>query len=1485
MSSCPSGYTLSSDNKCILQNSSLLDVVMKDLQTGYEYNGMTISGMNIKPQYKRGWHFDGSAYAALPSNLTYGVNFSFELWIRPDEVVSKSTLLSKYSDQDLIYLYIYKSNIYLKAFFSDISNSLNSSMESVILLEVSAKEWMNLGIQFSLNRGNTKISVYKNSKLENYHIVSEEYFSDDLSGSSFFTLGAYYRSPDDISQYFKGFIASFKTTNIKYSASHYSGNCVTSDFCLSDCGFGLFPSIQDCGECKEECEDGCSNGGNCSMNISPLCVKYTDFEACDECDQYSYLVNGVCNCVEGAIYDIDTNSCVCAAEYYPYKGKCVICRDYLYPSEVSGVYSSDYSSIVLSFHRRIKGALIRSCSDLLEGSSLQQIGSKSLCTPSMDRMSARIDLHGDSSFRAGLIHLNPVNIVGEGKICRLNPDPIELDIALHSMRPYLRAQIEAPSSYSLSCGSEPLILSASGSYGLRRMGISYRWNVYGDGVKDGISIEAEGEGYQYLVIQPEKLQPGVIYANLTFSNALGDQESTVKTIEIEESKQIGVGIDAGRYLMVTSLNSIRLQGIVNNRCGSEHDLEYNWSLLSPDSDSYTPLNHTKSLLIINPRTLEPGFTYTYLLEVDDNYNLTGYAEIIVDVEYPELVLFLNKVDSIISIHSDQVLDASGSYDPLGYNLTYSWVCSIEGRPCMTSDKELLVSNTSSIISIPSSFLSPDIIYNFEVEISTSDGRFKTKRVEFRTVDTHSNQISITPPSKVSHKEPLFINPLINAPEGAIIRWVQTSGPLITSLLQSSTPLLQLPSGVLLEGELYTLELEILYPDIIGLSTLVLNVNTGPKAGKFSVFPLEGKEFYTSFKISAESYYNIDEADYPLSYSFYYKLESGDIYKSRVEGYSYSYNSVLSSVVAGVGVVVCDSVPICIEEYIGVNVSKYTDRALQDDLSKSYISQVEDPDNIPGVSILYLTSYSLEIHQYKLIYDDFLEYMKTQPQNRASREVYYSFYKALLLQTDHISAEEVLQILNNCYSLINGKADISLDEADEIYDVIYPAISRYSNDVYFIPNAMEYLYNIFHKCSQHDGPSRFERKDSQRSYYQKRALARDLSQETVSISGMDVTFPDYIEEAGAILDIYISVIYNDTLPTFTLMVSKSGLYENHNVHLQSSKETASLSNFSSPFVFSFPWSRVYEESDIILCREYSVQEKAWISHECEAHVVDNRLEIQTSSFGLLRLEVDPGSSSVESDDECDVMVAPYVILGVWFCVLTFIWFIIINIKGYTDKAYELPSISSEYVDTQNGSYRPKQVEERAPYSAEEEANIMTVPPSPTHKPPKVPTANWSIRSYFKLHILIEIFRKDSKMYSMIHLFNFMVSQHLGFALLGTFIYAFTDSEDNSSDSIHEIADDNYPYDLRYIFMALAIVIPVSVPARFLVKLRNRVVDIVLLISSVSIFVGSMLGIVLMCSYFCQAATLRWTLAYMIFIPAELIISEFVISTMLFVAGKK
>jgi hypothetical protein len=48
---------------------------------------------------------------------------------------------------------------------------------------------------------------------------------------------------------------------------------------------------------------------------------------------------------------------------------------------------------------------------------------------------------------------------------------------------------------------------------------------------------------------------------------------------------------------------------------------------------------------------------------------------------------------------------------------------------------------------------------------------------------------------------------------------------------------------------------------------------------------------------------------------------------------------------------------------------------------------------------------------------------------------------------------------------------------------------------------------------------------------------------------------------------------------------------------------------------------------------------------------------------------------------------------------------------------------------------------------------------------------------------------------------------------------------------------------------------------------------------------MLGIVLMCSYFCQAATLRWTLAYMIFIPAELIISEFVISTMLFVAGKK
>jgi hypothetical protein len=48
---------------------------------------------------------------------------------------------------------------------------------------------------------------------------------------------------------------------------------------------------------------------------------------------------------------------------------------------------------------------------------------------------------------------------------------------------------------------------------------------------------------------------------------------------------------------------------------------------------------------------------------------------------------------------------------------------------------------------------------------------------------------------------------------------------------------------------------------------------------------------------------------------------------------------------------------------------------------------------------------------------------------------------------------------------------------------------------------------------------------------------------------------------------------------------------------------------------------------------------------------------------------------------------------------------------------------------------------------------------------------------------------------------------------------------------------------------------------------------------------MAGILVMGIVFCMAAVDRWTAMYLIFIPLELVINEFLIMLMLFVSGKR
>jgi len=164
-------------------------------------------------------------------------------------------------------------------------------------------------------------------------------------------------------------------------------------------------------------------------------------------------------------------------------------------------------------------------------------------------------------------------------------------------------------------------------------------------------------------------------------------------------------------------------------------------------------------------------------------------------------------------------------------------------------------------------------------------------------------------------------------------------------------------------------------------------------------------------------------------------------------------------------------------------------------------------------------------------------------------------------------------------------------------------------------------------------------------------------------------------------------------------------------------------------------------------------------------------------------------------------------------------------------------------------------------------------------------DYTIQSYIKLYVLVELFKKNNVFYKLSHIISLFTSMYLGYALIGAIMYSQIDIDRDADDSFTEISDNHYPSDAKYIFIALGIIIVVALPLRFLVKLNNKKVTIPTLAATLTVLVVSMLGVLLMGGYSCKAAADRWTLAYLIFIPLELTISEPIIAAVLFVAGKR
>jgi len=346
---------------------------------------------------------------------------------------------------------------------------------------------------------------------------------------------------------------------------------------------------------------------------------------------------------------------------------------------------------------------------------------------------------------------------------------------------------------------------------------------------------------------------------------------------------------------------------VTNKCGDSSSITYSWDFTATTNPNFPlttkVLDTNKSIAVIGSKSLNPGYTYTFRATAKNTARSEGFSDIKIYVNYPDLELKLNKADGIVSSSANIQVSAKAN-DPAGTEITYQWSCFIEGSACTSTDGTIITLDSSSNLNFKKENIVVGSTYSFKVSISTEDGRTKSSSVTFTTIDAPASTITLTPPAKPSSQDSLVINPEIDCPDGVTFKWEQISGSTVENQADPSIPALQLSANSLKEGNTYNFLLSILNPSLINQASLTFSTNEGPKGGTFTVSPTSGTEFTTKFTYLADSYYDGDEEDYPLTYSFGYKSATGTQFRLKIESLSNTYTSSLNKRATQVGVVVC-----------------------------------------------------------------------------------------------------------------------------------------------------------------------------------------------------------------------------------------------------------------------------------------------------------------------------------------------------------------------------------------------------------------------------------------------------------------------------------------------------------------------------------------------------------------------------------------------------
>ena len=289
---CPTGFT-ATEGDCILTNDppaycyvfddKVIELVVNEVKLTISTdpeNGPVAS-------MSRGLYFDGTN-SLVVQNFVLNTSFTLEYWIR---FIAGGELLAINSDS-----FVYK-------FLFGVP-SLTTTLETHAALTALETTWTHI----SLVVDGLNASFFLNGTEDSATVLSEMFVDTPLNSHV-------------IGGTFTGFMYSFCLNN--YVTTTYNIDldppcqdiiqCATCPIgvCLSECEVEQY--IEEdfrCGLCREDCNDGCIRPDDCRLCNDPLCEVCAEYDTCAKCVEAAGLNDeGVCECLEGAVYQPDTEKC------------------------------------------------------------------------------------------------------------------------------------------------------------------------------------------------------------------------------------------------------------------------------------------------------------------------------------------------------------------------------------------------------------------------------------------------------------------------------------------------------------------------------------------------------------------------------------------------------------------------------------------------------------------------------------------------------------------------------------------------------------------------------------------------------------------------------------------------------------------------------------------------------------------------------------------------------------------------------------------------------------------------------------------------------------------------------------------------------------------------------------------------------------------------------------------------------------------------